>query len=420
MAVSESIQTCPRCGAALPEAASFCPYCAQEIRPRETVKFPAFPHWRKVLRWAAALAALAALAVWLFCCLTPNTYDAYGALTYTDRDGTYQLLVSFHNNRFTPEAELTEHAEETGEYRIPSRLFINHVDSGANAGQIFLQKVEWSSTELIQPEDSPSPMVCSQPEYRSFSPEAAQVSLVDYTGQSSPAELLWTLRMKNGDTIRLRQKIRLERIETYDYYPEDYPMETVEELQALVDQIIRDVPAPDVVNLHLPPVTYDGGLTISGRSMNLYGSADNAGRRTTFTDTVQVSGGVSISYCYDIDFIGGGDGVGVSASARFRAENCAFRGWKTGVLAYGEAWVNVIGCTFEENGIGFHFNSTGGSVNHTMYNDNRFLRNGTAVLLENVPTEETLNFQGSQFIGNDTDIDNRCKRSLKISQAIFK
>lgn len=55
-----------------------------------------------------------------------------------------------------------------------------------------------------------------------------------------------------------------------------------------------------------------------------------------------------------------------------------------------------------------------------MYNNNTFRNNGTAVLLENVPTDLTLNFENSVFTGNRTDIDNRCDQPLDLSQAIFE
>lgn len=412
-------KSCPHCGAPLPEQAAFCPYCVQSVRDRKTVAPPSHL-WRKLLRTALVLFVAAAATAGLCAHFRPDSYDAYGQVTYTDADGTYQLLVSFQNERFTPQPEITEQAELDGEYRMPSRLFINHMDTGANAGRMFLQKVDHVTTRFLQPEDSPSPMVCSLPEYQDFSPESALVSLVDFTGRSSPAELVWTIEMQNGDTIRLRQQINVDPIETRDYDPEHYPMNTIEELQALVDQICAEVPLPTVVNLHLPAVTYEGGLTIEGRPMNLYGSTEG-NRRTTFTGTTRVAAQDGpILYFYDMDFVGDGTGIGVSSSARFWAENCTFTNWKTGVLGYGDVWVNVIGCQFQDNHIGFHFNSTGGYVSHSMFNDNRFVHNNTAVLLENVPTDIAMNFQGSRFTGNGVDIDNRCSQPLDISQAIFE
>ena len=412
-------KVCPHCGALLPEAASFCPRCARSVRSRSPIAPPSYL-WHKLLRPAIALALLLAVCLGLYLYFRPKAYDAYGEVTYTDADGTYQLLLSFQNDRFTPQPELTEQGEVDGEYRMPSRLFINHVNTGFNAGQMFMKKVTSVRTTFLQPEDTPSPMVCSQPEYRDFSPEAAMVSLVDYTGRSGTGELVWELQMDNGDTIRLRQKLTIEPIGTFDYYPQDWPMDTMEELQALVDQISGEVPMPDVVNLHLPAVTYEGSLTIGARPMNVYGSTED-GRRTTFTDTVQVAAQTGpINYFYDLDFVGDGSGIGLSSSARMWAENCSFTGWKTGVLGYGSVWVNVISCRFEDNEIGFHFNSEGIYVSHSMFNDNLFLHNDTAVLLERVPTDVTMNFQGSRFTGNGTDIDNRCNQPLHSSQAIFE
>ena len=82
--------------------------------------------------------------------------------------------------------------------------------------------------------------------------------------------------------------------------------------------------------------------------------------------------------------------------------------------------MNVIDCQFRDNEVGFHFNSTGTSVSHSMYNDNLFRNNGTAVLLENVPTDIALDFRDSVFSGNGTDIDNRCGQALDISRAVFE
>lgn len=225
--------------------------------------------------------------------------------------------------------------------------------------------------------------------------------------------------MKNGDTITLRQTYEVTPIPVYDYYPEEHPMDTAEELQALIDSISGQVEEAAVVNLHLPPVTYEGGVTIQDWNLNLYGSTDGAGNRTTFTGPVRALAPYSnITYFYDMDFVGDG-GTGLSGSAPFRATNCTFTGWDTAVLAYGTSWANVIGCTFRNNGIGFHFDSDGEYANHSMYNDNLFEGNEVAVQLDSVPTDVALNFQGSVFRDNGQDIVNTCDQPLDTSQAIF-
>ena len=48
---TEKQKVCPHCGAALPEEAAFCPYCAQTVNRRSHLKAPA-EGWRRALRRA--------------------------------------------------------------------------------------------------------------------------------------------------------------------------------------------------------------------------------------------------------------------------------------------------------------------------------------------------------------------------------
>lgn len=411
---------CPHCGVSLHEDASFCPACAKSINKRVEPK-PPRPMLKKVLLLGISLLVIAgfALGTWMY--RKPVIAEGNGEVTYTDADGTYQLLLSYVDTRYLPVYEMQQTVELEGDYTMPSSLFINHKDTGADAGQIFLQKVDRVTTGFIQPADSASPMGCTAPAARDFVPGSALVSSITFTGRSDAAELLWTIHMKNGDTILIHQKYILSVIETFDYGPADAPMDTIEELQALVNEIEETVDKMDVVNLHLPAVTYEGGLVIEARHFNLYGSTEGE-QRTTFTDTVRVTPKKThICYFHDIDFVGGGDGVGVSSSSRLHLINCYITGWKTGMLGYGYAWVNLTDSRVENNDIGFHFNSPeDGGVSHTLYPGNRFTGNGTAVLLEKVPTDATLDFGGSIFSGNGKDIDNLCDQPIDISEVIFK
>lgn len=414
-------QICPSCGAQLPQEASFCPYCAQSINQRVELEPPAH-RWRKALRVGGVLLVLACLALGCVWALGPRVYDGQGQVVYTDSDGTYQLVLAYPENRYEPVPAVYHNAEEGEEYRFPVRLYINHVDSGADAGQLFLQKVDRVEAELLPPPEGSGTVSCTQPAPDSYMPEAAMVSYVDYVAQQDfTAQMVWTVHMSDGDAIRLRQDLSVTLIQTYDYYPEDAPMDTIEELQALIDEVSAAVEPDAVVNFHLPAVTYQGGLVIESRPVNLYGTQEGE-RRTTFTGPIRMDADSNRWICYvrQIDFRGAGDGVAISTSARVWAEDCTFTGWKTGLLGYGTAWVNAIGCLFEDNEVGFRFNSTGDQASHSMYNDNVFRNNGTAVLLENVPTDLTLNFDNSLFVGNGTDIDNQCGQPLNIEHAIFQ
>ena len=39
--------------------------------------------------------------------------------------------------------------------------------------------------------------------------------------------------------------------------------------------------------------------------------------------------------------------------------------------------------------------------------------------MENIPTDVTLDFSGTVFTGNGTDLDNRCNQALDLSGATF-
>ena len=267
--------------------------------------------WRKKVRRALLLAGLVLLTAGglllgaaLYRAVTPDLYDAYGEVVYSNGSNSYHLYLTFQDNASGPQPEYTVQAEKYVAYERASNLFITHVESGHNASQMFLQLVDTFYAQLIQPEDSPSPMTCSQPMYQTYD-DAALVTVVNLSGQSSPAELVWTFNMKNGDTICLRQKLYLEQVETLDYCPEDYPMDTIEELQALVDQIAETVSPSAMVYLHLPPVHYQGGLTIRGRGVSLYGSVDEKNMRTAFTGPVVMAPEKKpVSFIQNIDFRG--------------------------------------------------------------------------------------------------------------------
>lgn len=89
-------------------------------------------------------------------------------------------------------------------------------------------------------------------------------------------------------------------------------------------------------------------------------------------------------------------------------------------MAYGYSWVNADECVFEDNIVGLQFNSIGSNVSDTRYEENVFQNNGTAVLLESVPTDVSMRFPGCTFAGNEKDFDNQCGQTLELSEATFQ
>jgi len=158
--------------------------------------------------------------------------------------------------------------------------------------------------------------------------------------------------------------------------------------------------------------------------VNLCGNTEGEGR-TVFTGTVQVNPeGVNwITYLYDLDFAGSGDGVALTAASRTWAIGCNFTGWRTAFLCHGTGpshGIAYTSCRFEGNQVAVHYNTNQVTFFNGVSPDNTFLRNGTAILIEGEPTEDTLDLSGCRFEGNGTDIDNRSGQPLDISQAVFQ
>lgn len=415
---------CPVCGATLPSEASFCPHCMEPLRPRREAEFP-IRRWVKPLRrvlFLLALAALAAAAFLLYQAVTPHTYDGWGELTYHLNDNDYRLAVTFRNDA-APEPEYTVQTVQDWNYDRAAKLFVTHVDTGADAGQVFRQQIQEIQVQVTQPQDNPSPITWQQPTYQGDpATEGMALSPLYFDGQSrGEAEIQWTLRMKNGDTLLLRHKLVIQPVEVVDYTPADYDMDTIEDLQALVDQIQEEVPLPTVVRLNLPPVHYEGGLTITGRPINLYGTVDDKKMRTAFLGpvTVDVDQGPQC-FIENIDFRGSGSGTGLTVEADGRVQDCLFTGWDTGLLVGGDDWADPMGCWFEDNGVGFRFDSVGDYVNGNMLEGNTFRNNGTAVELLRVPGAKTLYFNGCVFSGNGTDLSNPANHPTYLSRATFE
>ena len=276
--------------------------------------------------------------------------------------------------------------------------------------------------EVVQDETAADSLTAGEPSHmEDYSPDAAMVSTLDFTGNSGEPQVVWTVQMKNGDLIRVRQNLHITPVITHEYHWEDYPMSTVEEVQALLDQIAAEVPSTDQVLLYLAPVTYEGDLVFH-RSYDLYGSTDEGGERTVWKGSVSMEDGHYdwINYFYDIDFVGDGTDIGINTPVKAWPVGCTFTGYQAGVLVRGQAWVNVTECTFTDNEVGFHFNSTGQSASDTRYFDNTFTGNGTGILLESVPTDVTMVFDGSVFSNNGTDLDNRCEHPIDTTNAVFQ
>ena len=76
------------------------------------------------------------------------------------------------------------------DFRTPTRLYVTHGESGANAKEVFLKKIDSAQVEIIQPEDSFCPMTCTPPAPHDAIPDAAMISLLDFRAETGHLLLL--------------------------------------------------------------------------------------------------------------------------------------------------------------------------------------------------------------------------------------
>lgn len=423
------MKACPHCGVVLPDEASFCPNCAESVVIRQTLRrFRRLPVKAAFVLFSVLAAALLAAFIWR---LLPRTCDNGTAeALYTMGKRTYQLCIAWGDTPTVPSGDRYTSAAVNFDGRYPSLLFINDADTGEDAAEEFLPQVDRITAEFAAPDsggamDGDLRLSCTPPARETdYVPHAASITYVDFClwhDGDYEAQLLFTVTMKNGDVVRVRQTHHFRSVKTYTYTPENASMNTTEDLQALLEEIGRTAEPDADINIHLPPVTYEGELVLNRLAVNLTGSVDQAGRRTAFTGPVHLTySGGAISYFEGIDFTGSGGGTGISALSRLHLTNCRLSGWDTAVFCAEHAWVNADQCIFLDNGVGLHINNVEPNLSDSRFEGNTFQENGTALVLEQVGVDLALSFPGTLFTGNGTDIDNRCGQELDLSRTVFQ
>ena len=213
-------------------------------------------------------------------------------------------------------------------------------------------------------------------------------------------DVIWTIYLKNGDTLRLHHTVKIMRIPVVTLTENDYPMATIDDLNALLDTLAHEADRKSVYILQLPAVTYEGGLTMKNFCCDLIGSEGG----TTFTGTVTVATrGIHPSNITNVRFMGDGTGIGLSASEG------AFLG----------SWVNATGCTFRGNDVGLWLDNRGGATcSGSYYGDSVYEDNGTAVRIAAMPGTETLDFNNCVFRGNRVNVENTAGYAVDLSQIV--
>lgn len=218
-------------------------------------------------------------------------------------------------------------------------------------------------------------------------------------------EIVWTLRMKNGDVLILTQTIELLPQEVRTYSTADTPLDTAEQLQALLDDIAGACDADTSVTVYLPEVTYDAPITV-GCAVELVGSG------TTFTAPITVAPlkNTDLTRAFvrfrQINFTGDGSGTGITAAAPTYLEESRVTGWAVGGEAVTGGWLYLRGSHVADCGVGIRYNSAYSS-SYTYFADKMtFVQNGTALELLCMPPRAYAVLEDCRFRGNDVDVAN--------------
>lgn len=218
-------------------------------------------------------------------------------------------------------------------------------------------------------------------------------------------EIVWTLRMKNGDVLILTQTIELLPQEVRTYSTADTPLDTAEQLQALLDDIAGACDADTSVTVYLPEVTYDAPITV-GCAVELVGSG------TTFTAPITVAPlkNTDLTRAFvrfrQINFTGDGSGTGITAAAPTYLEESRVTGWAVGGEAVTGGWLYLRGSHVADCGVGIRYNSAYSS-SYTYFADKMtFVQNGTALELLCMPPNSYAALDDCRFRGNGTDVYN--------------
>lgn len=224
--------------------------------------------------------------------------------------------------------------------------------------------------------------------------------------------------MNNGDVITLEHIVEFALMEIKEYHWESYPMETVDELQNLLDQLNITTTEDEVITIYLTPVTYEDGLKLDGRSYILYGSGSESGK-TTFTDTITArTNGPHKMEFHQISFEGEG-GTCIDSQRNTFFYECEFRGRDVAVHAKDNGWTQGNGCSYFENKVAPLFDCNEGGSFGSSFLDNRFENNGIGLQIKPTPNGRTLEFSNSVFRNNEVDIENQIDPLLDLSRTVL-
>lgn len=418
---------CPHCGAPVPAAASFCPRCTATLTERTAMTMPRTGRRRLRLLAACLAAALVALAVWLWPAAetepqrpnsaadpaaatdpAPDPYLAACQTYYTAGDGReYHVFTAMTPNLYdptTPVGYCCRLIPDGSGNDFPATVMVQDATTQEDCPEDFAALLDSWDVSVTAPEGVSRVKLWDAEEETPESPALLYRRLrADPTCTHN--EVVWTLRMKSGDVLHLTMTVEFEEQQALRITPEDAPLDTAQELQALLDQLAQEYDADTSITVELPDVTYDAPVSV-GCAVTLKGSGTAFAAPVTvmpLSDTERCHAYVRFS---EVSFEGDGGGTGVTARTPTYLENCRVTGWDVGALAVNGGWVYLHGGYIGGNGVGARYDSAySNSYTYTIRHID-FLNNTTALELLCLPPNSYAALDDCRFRGNGTDVYN--------------
>lgn len=402
---------CPQCGTELAADAAFCPCCTATFTER---KLMAMPRGRK--RWQRYLMLLigvAAIVTALIVSLTRQAPESDTAapyeLYYTGEDGReYHVFTCLtpegDAKAVTPVGYRAELIAEGGDVDYPSTIVVQDAVTQDFAAEDFALLLDsWDVT--VNADEGVGRVSLWEAEDEAKDSPALLYRRLSGDASCTHNEVVWTLRMKNGDTLTLTQIVEHVLQEERVYRYDETPMTTAAELQTLLDTIAAECTAETLVTVFLPQTTYDQPITVPC-SVTLVGNGTVFTKPVTVTaleDTDLAFALVKFETC---SFLGDGTGTGITAGAPTYFCGCNLSDWDVGAVANDGGWLYLHGGRIANNNVGVRYDSAFSSTYTYNIRDIAFERNTTALELVTFPKGVWTCLERCAFTGNTTDVAN--------------
>lgn len=415
--MDNTTKKCPACGAELPRDAAFCPRCTATLTERRSA---AMPHTgSRRLRWllagaAVIAAAAAAVFLWPKAPAQPDTpadpYLAACQTYYTAEDGreyhVFTALTPEPTGRTAPVGYHSVLIPDGGADDCPVTVMVEDAVTQSDAAADFAELLE-SWDVAVNAAEGVGRVKLWEAEEEAVDSPALLYRRLHADNTCTHNEVVWTLRMKNGDVLTLTQTVEYVPQEVREYTPAETPLSTAAELQALLDKLAQECTAETLVTVRLPEVTYDAPITV-GCSVTLVGNG------TVFTAPVTVTALEDTDRAYamvrfqQITFSGSGEGsgTGLTAGAPTYFEECRLTGWDVGGEAVNGGWLYLRGGYVGGNTVGVRYDSAYSSSYTYSIRRIDFMNNGLALDLACFPPQTYVSLDTCRFSANGTDITN--------------